>query len=196
MHDYLIALGANVPTGNSAPVDTLEWALTSLAAKGVEVEAVSAFYATPAYPAGSGPDFANAAARVKSSLAAADFLALLHQIEADAGRQRVKRWGPRVLDLDLLAEGARILPDSAVLTVTVDNVNDPPNANPDVLTVNEDTNNNVVDVLDNDDDPDGDTLTITGASATNGTIDTSGKSSLSSRSRWNSANSALSTSSS
>ncbi|MBB5515291.1 2-amino-4-hydroxy-6-hydroxymethyldihydropteridine diphosphokinase [Rubricella aquisinus] len=116
MHDYLIALGANVPTGNSAPVDTLEWALTSLAAKGVEVEAVSAFYATPAYPAGSGPDFANAAARVKSSLAAADFLALLHQIEADAGRQRVKRWGPRVLDLDLLAEGARILPDRAVLT--------------------------------------------------------------------------------
>jgi hypothetical protein len=59
--------------------------------------------------------------------------------------------------------------DSAVLTVTVDNVNDPPNANPDVLTVDEDSNNNIVDVLDNDDDPDGDPLTITGASATNGT---------------------------
>ncbi len=58
--------------------------------------------------------------------------------------------------------------DDGVLTVTVTNQNDPPTANPDTLTVSEDSNNNVVNVLLNDDDPDGDSLTVTGASATNG----------------------------
>jgi hypothetical protein len=59
--------------------------------------------------------------------------------------------------------------DDGVLTVTVNNLNDPPVANPDALTVSEDSNNNVVDVLFNDDDPDGDTLTVTVATASNGT---------------------------
>ena len=44
-------------------------------------------------------------------MAAADILSHLHQIEAAFDRKRSKRWGPRTLDLDLIACGPAILPD-------------------------------------------------------------------------------------
>jgi len=58
---------------------------------------------------------------------------------------------------------------SAIVTVTVTNLNDPPIANNDTATVNEDSTNNIINVTANDTDPDGDTLTVTVASAANGT---------------------------
>lgn len=108
---YLIALGANIPTAISAPVETLDWAVEALRDRGIVVVALSRFYSTPAYPAGSGPDFANAATIVDMDLTPEPFLAILHEIEADAGRVRDKRWGARVLDLDLLAQDQTVLPD-------------------------------------------------------------------------------------
>jgi 2-amino-4-hydroxy-6-hydroxymethyldihydropteridine diphosphokinase len=39
-------------------------------------------------------------------------LSRLHAIEARFGRERVRRWGPRTLDLDLLAYGELVLPDA------------------------------------------------------------------------------------
>jgi hypothetical protein len=64
--------------------------------------------------------------------------------------------------------------DSAVVTVTVTAVNDPPNANNDAATVDEDSVDNVIDVTANDSDPDDDTLTVTEATATNGEVTPSG----------------------
>jgi len=53
------------------------------------------------------PDFVNAAAAVLTRLAPAALLARLKALEAAMGRaQPVQRWGPRVIDLDLLAYGA------------------------------------------------------------------------------------------
>jgi hypothetical protein len=60
--------------------------------------------------------------------------------------------------------------DSAVVTVTVTAVNDPPVANSDTATVAEDSTNNVINVTVNDTDADGDTLTVTAASAQNGSV--------------------------
>ena len=68
--------------------------------------------------------------------------------------------------------------DGGVLTVTVSNQNDPPVANPDTLTVNEDTTNNPVNVVANDTDPDGDSLNVTQASAGNGTVSILGNSTV------------------
>lgn len=49
------------------------------------------------------PDFVNAAAALLTQLAARDLLRELQRIEALRGRQTTDvRWGPRVLDLDLL----------------------------------------------------------------------------------------------
>jgi len=51
------------------------------------------------------PDFVNAVAGVLSQLSAQELLAALRGIEAAMGRERRERWGPRVIDLDLLAYG-------------------------------------------------------------------------------------------
>jgi 2-amino-4-hydroxy-6-hydroxymethyldihydropteridine diphosphokinase len=53
------------------------------------------------------PDFINAAAGLLTRLAPEDLLAQLKQLEATLGREQpVRRWGPRVIDFDLLLFGA------------------------------------------------------------------------------------------
>ena len=51
---------------------------------------------------GAGRDFANAVALVESELEPMEMLARLKALEREFGRRRGKRWGPRVLDLDIL----------------------------------------------------------------------------------------------
>ena len=56
------------------------------------------------------PDFANAAAGLLTQLEAGALLAELQQIERRRGRQRDgSRWGPRVINLDLLAFGRQVI---------------------------------------------------------------------------------------
>lgn len=50
-----------------------------------------------------GPDFLNAVVVLDTGLAPRELLTALHGIEASMGRVRRERWGPRVIDLDLLA---------------------------------------------------------------------------------------------
>jgi len=74
---------------------------------------VSRLYRTPAFPAGAGPDFVNAALCIESGQSADAVLAVLHDIEAQAARVREVRWGPRTLDLDLIGFDQLVLPDLA-----------------------------------------------------------------------------------
>lgn len=108
----LVALGGNLPTEAGDPAELLRAALRDMAAAGCVLVAISRFFATPAYPPGSGPDFVNAAAVVSSDRAPGALLDLLHEIEARHGRERLQRWGARTLDLDLLAVGDTVLPDA------------------------------------------------------------------------------------
>lgn len=75
---------------------------------------------TPAFPAGSGPDYANAVFLADWSGSAEAALAALHALEAEAGRERLTRWGARTLDLDLLALDDEIAPDAATLAQWID----------------------------------------------------------------------------
>lgn len=110
----LVALGANLPLADASPAETLREALNRLATEGLSVLAVSRFYATPCFPAGSGPDYVNAAAVLDAEgRSAASILATLHAVEDHFGRVREKRWGMRTLDIDLLALGDSVLPDAA-----------------------------------------------------------------------------------
>lgn len=112
----LIAVGSNLPSQVGSVADSIAVALELLAAeKAVELVAQSRFFQTPAYPAGAGPDFVNAAVSVATSLAPDQLLLRLHRIEAKLGRSRTTRWEARVLDLDLLACGDTVLPDRALL---------------------------------------------------------------------------------
>ncbi|MDT8343990.1 MAG: 2-amino-4-hydroxy-6-hydroxymethyldihydropteridine diphosphokinase [Thermohalobaculum sp.] len=112
----LIALGGNLPSTSCDILQSLEGAVARLAAfPGVTRVERSHWYRTPAYPAGSGPDFVNGAVRVETALAPAALLEALHAIEAALGRTRPARWAPRVCDLDLIAVDDRVLPDAATL---------------------------------------------------------------------------------
>jgi 2-amino-4-hydroxy-6-hydroxymethyldihydropteridine diphosphokinase len=56
------------------------------------------------------PDFINAAASLLTQLSAEDLLLELQRIENERGRERGEvRWGPRVLDLDLLVYSSQII---------------------------------------------------------------------------------------
>lgn len=110
----LIALGANLTIGGRAPPATLEMALKNLGARGVRVAARSRWWGSPAFPAGSGPDFVNGAAAFETDLGPEEALAALHAVEADLGRERSRRWAARVCDLDLIAWEGLILPDPAI----------------------------------------------------------------------------------
>jgi len=107
----LVALGSNVTSSVGLPARTLRRAIDELEREGVKIRAVSRFFATPCFPAGAGPDYVNAALSAETALSPAEFLALLHQVEASFGRERIERWGQRTLDLDLIAYGDMIAPD-------------------------------------------------------------------------------------
>ena len=79
-------------------------AFERLAATGTVV-ARSSLYRTAPWGVTAQPAFVNAAALVDTSLDPHVLLAELKRIEAEAGRVPAARWGPRVLDLDILAYG-------------------------------------------------------------------------------------------
>lgn len=115
MPTALIALGGNLSSSEGPPAATLGAAADALSGiPGTRVTAISRFFATPAHPAGSGPDYVNAAAAVETDLQPEALLAELHRIEAHFGRHRDgQRWAAREIDLDLLALDDRVLPDAA-----------------------------------------------------------------------------------
>ena len=110
-NQVLLALGSNVAGQKDSPVGNLSLAIAELGHQGVDIKQKSGFYATPCFPAGAGPDFANAALHFATDLPPLQILKLCHDIEARAGRERTRRWGARILDLDLLAVDDSILPD-------------------------------------------------------------------------------------
>lgn len=109
----LIAVGSNLPSQATSVRETVDLALELLARQALEISARSRLFRTPAFPAGSGPDFVNAAVIVQTCLSARDLLTCLHDVEFQMGRSRTTRWEARVLDLDLLSYGSAVSPDKA-----------------------------------------------------------------------------------
>lgn len=69
------------------------------------VAAVSAPYRTPPWGVTDQPDFLNAVAAVDTTLSARQLLDLCLSIEQGLKRVRMERWGPRIIDVDILAFG-------------------------------------------------------------------------------------------
>lgn len=100
MSHCLIALGANLGDRRAS----LDKAVGSLRAwAGVRVLRSSRWHRTVPVggPAGQG-EFLNGCVLLETSLAPNAVLTVLREIEAESGRRREERWGPRTLDLDLL----------------------------------------------------------------------------------------------
>lgn len=99
---YAIGIGSNRRHGrHGAPSAVLRAAIAALTGEDVRLVDVSPIIATPALgPAGRG--FANAALIVETQLHPPALLARLKTLERAFGRRRGRRWGARVLDLDIL----------------------------------------------------------------------------------------------
>lgn len=108
---YLIALGSNLPSEIGSPANTLSTAIQLLGEYKCFFRKLSPFFSTPAFPAGSGPEFINAAAEVTGPNSPENMLQILHEVEAELGRTRTGRWEARVVDLDLIACGSMVYPD-------------------------------------------------------------------------------------
>lgn len=98
-HEAYIGLGSNL----DRPAGQLDEARRRLALiEGVEITRVSSYYATAPVGVPDQPWFVNAALAVRTTLSPEALLAALMQVEQDMGRIRKQRWGPRLVDLDLL----------------------------------------------------------------------------------------------
>ena len=70
--------------------------------KGCKVEAVSDFLVTEPYGGVEQDEFLNGVLRLRTLLSPQELLERLHELEQEAKRERIVRWGPRTLDLDIL----------------------------------------------------------------------------------------------
>jgi 2-amino-4-hydroxy-6-hydroxymethyldihydropteridine diphosphokinase len=98
MTRFAVALGSNL----GDRIDHLRRAVKELAELGT-VEAISGLYETAAV---GGPDqgpYLNAMVLLETVLPAGELLVSLQEIEGAHDRARTVRWGPRTLDLDIVA---------------------------------------------------------------------------------------------
>ncbi|AZF07372.1 2-amino-4-hydroxy-6-hydroxymethyldihydropteridine diphosphokinase [Pseudomonas sp. R5-89-07] len=103
MERIYIGMGSNL----AAPAQQLRSAIDALAhLPGTALAGVSAFYQSDSLLPGQ-PRYTNAVAALDGTLAPLALLDALQTIENDQGRERVERWGPRTLDLDILLFGDR-----------------------------------------------------------------------------------------
>ena len=93
-----VALGSNLGDRE----ENLRTALKHLQENGVEVIKTSTFIETEPYGVTDQPGFVNAVCQVETELAPLELLRLLLSIEQEMGRVRLRRWGERNIDLDLL----------------------------------------------------------------------------------------------
>jgi 2-amino-4-hydroxy-6-hydroxymethyldihydropteridine diphosphokinase len=98
-----VALGSNLDD----PARQVERALDALAAlPDSRLVARSSLYRTPPMGPVAQPDFVNAVAALLTRLEARDMLSALKSLETSLGRAApAERWGPRLIDLDLLVHG-------------------------------------------------------------------------------------------
>ena len=108
-----LGIGSNI--GDMAAM--LDQAVDKLAAvPGIRVVARSPDYRTPPWGKTDQPWFLNGAVAIETDLVPHALLDACQGIERDLGRIREERWGPRIIDIDVLAyEGAAVEDERLVL---------------------------------------------------------------------------------
>lgn len=101
-----IGLGSNLANDLGSPAEHLQQALTSMRdCKNIRDVSISSFYASAPMGPQDQPDFVNAVAGFETTLTAFELLAFCQQLEQLAKRARIRRWGERSLDVDILLYG-------------------------------------------------------------------------------------------
>jgi len=102
MHAWL-GLGANLQRPELQVTEAMKRLGES---QGIEILKFSSLYRTAAWGDEDQDDFINAVVKIEARLPPLDLLHVVQMIENDMGRQRSEqRWGPRLIDIDLLLYG-------------------------------------------------------------------------------------------
>ena len=104
INGIFLLLGGNL--GDTA--DIFRKAIKILSAD-VDIVRSSSLYRTSAWGNTDQPDFLNQVLEVKSSLNASDLLKLVLKTEEQLGRSRKEKWGPRLIDIDILYYGQQVI---------------------------------------------------------------------------------------
>lgn len=103
-HLAYIGLGGNLDGPLGSAQDYVETAIERLARLDeISMLRRSRLYRTAAWGKTDQADFINAVAELRCSVEAIVLFQAIQRIEEDLGRVRGERWGPRLIDLDLLA---------------------------------------------------------------------------------------------
>jgi 2-amino-4-hydroxy-6-hydroxymethyldihydropteridine diphosphokinase len=98
-HNAYVALGSNL----NDPLNHLLSALSRLnRSNSWQLVSYSSLYGSKPMGPQDQPDYVNAVCQLETELSAYDLLQSLHDIEDEFGRKRIRHWGERTLDLDLL----------------------------------------------------------------------------------------------
>ncbi|ACB09255.1 MAG TPA: 2-amino-4-hydroxy-6-hydroxymethyldihydropteridine diphosphokinase [Thermotoga sp.] len=98
MAKVVIALGSNLGDRQR----NIEKALEEMNKRNIKVETVSSIIETEPYGYEDQPRFLNAVCIAQTPLSPHELLNTLLQIERNMGRVRTIRWGPRIIDLDIV----------------------------------------------------------------------------------------------
>jgi 2-amino-4-hydroxy-6-hydroxymethyldihydropteridine diphosphokinase len=112
MVEVFLGLGSNIGDKRRMLLRALAQLDTT---PGVRVVARSGFYRTPPWGDTDQDWFLNAAAAVETSLSPQDLLATCLGIERNLGRVRERKWGPRLIDIDVLDYGGQTVAEASLV---------------------------------------------------------------------------------
>lgn len=84
-------------------------ALELLRGRGITIKKISSFYETEPWGVKEQPKFINLAIEAETDFSPDELLFILKDIENRIGRTKTLRWGPRIIDLDILFYGDEII---------------------------------------------------------------------------------------
>ena len=110
-----LGIGSNLPGSYASSEALVKQAIDRLGRARLRICAVSPLYRTqPIGPAGQ-DTYVNACLAISTNLSPEGLLRMLHAIEAEFGRARRVKWGPRTLDIDVLDYRGKILDQRMIL---------------------------------------------------------------------------------
>ncbi len=111
-----VGLGSNLANDLGSPVEHLQQALINMQDhKKIRDVSMSSFYASAPMGPQDQPDFINAVAGFETVMTPFELLTFCQQLEEMAKRARLRRWGERSLDVDVLLYGDLQMTDSQLI---------------------------------------------------------------------------------
>jgi len=105
LNTVFLSLGCN----KGIREENLEKALFILQESGILIEKASSYYRTSPWGNHNQEWFMNMAIQVTTDLDAEELLDLCQQVELTVGREKVEKWGPRKIDIDILYFNKEVL---------------------------------------------------------------------------------------